>query len=326
MRQTRRQFFFTAAAATLAATTPLAARAADVYPSRPVRLVVGFPAGGPVDIVARITGQCLGQRFGQPFIVENRPGAGGNIGTDSVVRAAPDGYTLLMCGPVNTINTSLYQNLPFNFSSDIAPVASVVRVPLVMVVNPSLPVRTVSQFIEYAKGHPGQLNMASGGNGTPHHVAGELFKLLTGVDMRHVPYRGSAPALSDLVGGQVQVMFDPMPSSMEYVNSGRLRALAVTTLQRTALWPDVPAVSEVVPGYEAYSWYGVGAPSHTPPAIISLLNKEVNVALIEAKTRARLESFGGAELLGSSEDFGRLIATETDKWRHVIQVAHIKLD
>jgi tripartite-type tricarboxylate transporter receptor subunit TctC len=325
MRQTRRQFFFTAAAATLAATTSLAARS-DAYPSRPVSIVVGFPAGGPVDIVARITGQCLAQRLGQPFIVENRPGAGGNIGTDSVVKAAPDGYTLLMCGPVNTINTSLYENLPFNFSSDIAPVASVVRVPLVMVVNPSLPVRTVAEFIQYAKGHPGQINMASGGNGTPHHVAGELFKLLTKVDMQHVPYRGSAPALSDLVGGQVQVMFDPMPSSMEYVNSGRLRALAVTTLQRTAAWPDVPALNEVVPGYEAYSWYGVGAPRHTPPAIISLLNKEINAALIEAKTRTRLESFGGAELAGSSQDFGRLIAAETDKWRRVIQVAHIKLD
>lgn len=325
MKTTRRQFLLSALAAGAGATGAIHARA-ESYPSRPVRIVVGFPAGGPVDIVARITAQCLAERLGQPFIVENRPGAGGNIGTDSVVRAAPDGYTLLMCGPVNTINTSLYENLPFDFSTDIAPVAGVIRVPLVMVVNPSLPVRTVAEFVEYAKERPGKVNMASGGNGTPHHVAGELFKLLTGVDMQHIPYRGSAPALADLVGGQVQVMFDPIPSSMEYVNSGRLRALAVTTLQRATMWPDLPTVNERVPGYEAYSWYGVGAPRYTPTAIIALLNRELNAGLAEAKTRSRLESIGGAGLAGSSQDFGRLIATETEKWRRVIQVAHIRLD
>jgi len=321
-----RRLAFAAVAGFVVVAGAIAPAAALDWPTRPVRIIIPLGAGGGGDVFTRLFAEQLQKRLGQPFVVENRPGAGGNIGTDTVVKASPDGYTLLMCGPVNTINTSLYPNLPFDFSSDIAPVAGVIRVPLVMVVHPSFPARTVGDFIAYAKAHPGKVNMASGGNGTPHHVAGELFKMMTGVEMQHVPYRGSAPALADLVGGQVQVMFDPIPSSKEYVNSGRLRALAVTTQQRAAMWPALPTVSEVVPGYEAYSWYGVGAPRQTPAPIVSLLNREVNSALAEAKTRAQLEAIGGAELSGSSQEFARLIAAETDKWRRVVQVAHIRLD
>jgi tripartite-type tricarboxylate transporter receptor subunit TctC len=277
-------------------------------------------------MVARITAQWLTQRLGQAFVVENRPGAGGNVGTESVVRAAPDGYTLLVCGPVNTINTSLYEKLNFNFSTDIAPIAGIVRVPLVMVVGPSITARTVKEFITYAKAHPGKINVASGGNGTPQHVAAELFKMMAGVDMVHVPYRGTALALNDLFGGQVQVMFEAMPAVIGHINSGKLHALAVTTSVPSPVLPALSTVAEFVPGYEAYSWYGLAAPSHTPPEIIALLNKQINAALGDDKFKARLEALGGTILGGSAEDLGRLVAVETNKWRKVVQGAHIKVD
>lgn len=325
MTLTRRKLLLTLVGTGIGASLTTPSRA-DIYPLRPVRLVVGFPAGGPVDIVARLTAQWLTERLSQPFVVENRPGAGGNIGTESVVRSVPDGYTLMVCGPVNTINTTLYDKLTFNFSTDIAPVAGIVRVPLVMLVPPSFPAQTVSDFLAFAKAHPGQLNFASGGNGTPQHVAGELFKMMAGVDMVHVPYRGTALALTDLIGGQVQVMFEAMPSTVEHIKSGRLRALAVTTSTRSSVLPDVPTVAEYVPGYEAYSWYGVGAPSRTPVDIVSLLNREVNAALADDKFKARLAALGGSALGGSSAAFTQLIEAETDKWRKVIRSASIKLD
>ena len=303
MTHTRRQILLSAAGLAMGASRLAPARA-ESYPARPVRIVVGFPPGGPVDIAARMIASWLTERLGQPFIVDNRPGAGGNIGTESVVRATPDGYTLLLCGPVNTINTTLYDKLTFNFSADIAPVAAIVRVPLIMVVNPSVAARTVPEFIHYAKVHPAQLNMASAGNGTPQHVAGELFKMMAGVDMLHVPYRGSAPALNDLLGGQVQVMFDAMPSAIEHVKSGRLRALAVTTATRSAVLPDIPTVAEFMPDFEASSWYGVGAPSRTSTETVALLNAEVNAALADAKFKGKLTALGGSELAGSSADFG----------------------
>ena len=325
MTQTRRQFLLATAGAALAVAQAPLVRASG-YPTRPVRIVVGFASGGPMGMVAQLTAHWLSERLGQSFLVDNRPGAGGNIGTEAVVKAAPDGYTLLLCGPVNTINATLYDKLPFNFAADIVPVAGIARVPLVMVVNPSVPVQTVPEFIQYAKAHPGQINMASGGNGTPHHVAGELFKMMTGVEMQHVPYRGSGPALTDLIGGQVQVMFDPMPSAIEHVKSGRLRAIAVTSSARSAVLPDLPTVGEFVPEYEVNSWYGLGAPSRTPPEVVAILNREVNAALADASFRSKLEQLGGSELAGSSADFARLVANETDKWRKVIRAAHIKVD
>lgn len=324
MTPTRRNFLLTAAAGSLG--TLVTPAFAEIYPTRPVRIVVGFPPGGPMGIVAQLVAQWLSEKLGQPFIVENKPGAGGNVGTEAVVRAAPDSYSLLMCGPVNTINASLYNKLPFNFAEDIVPVASIVRVPLVMVVNPSLPARTLNDFVKYAKANPARLNMASAGNGTPQHVAGELFKMMTGVHMLHIPYRGSAPALTDLIGGQVQVMFDAMPSAIEHIKSGKLLPLAVTTANRAAVLPDVPTVSESVPGYEASSWYGLGAPIKTPTDIVMLLNREINSALANPKIKNRLESLGGLELGGSSADFGKMIANETVKWRGVIRAANIKVD
>lgn len=277
-------------------------------------------------IVAQLVAQSLTERLGRPFVVDARPGAGGNIGTDTVVKAAPDGYTLLMCGPVNTINATLYDALPFNFSADITPVAGITRVPLVMVVNIAVPAKTVTEFVEYAKSRSSGLNMASAGNGTPQHVAGELFKMMTGVSLQHVPYRGSAPALNDLLGGQVQVMFDAMPSAIAHVKSGRLRALAVTTARRAAALPDLPTIGEFIPGYEASSWYGIGAPARTPVEIVALLNREINATLLDPKVRTRLAELGGSELGGTSADLGRLVADETDKWRNVIRAANIKLD
>lgn len=325
MKLKRRQVLLTLAASATGLFSIPAARA-EGYPGRPVRIVVGFPQGGPVDIAARMIASWLTERLNQPFIVENKPGAAGNVATDAVLRAAPDGYTLLMCGPVNTINTSLYDKLSFDFTSDITPVAGIYRVPLVFVVNPSVGARSVPEFVQYAKSRPATLNMASAGNGTPQHVAGELFKSMAGVDMLHVPYRGSAPALTDLLGGQVQVMFDAMPSAIEHIKSGRLRALAVTTATRSGILPDTPTISEFVPDYEVSSWYGLAAPNRISPDIVARLNAEVNAALTNAAFRGRLAAVGGVPIGGSSSDFGRLIAGETDKWRKVIRSANIKPD
>ena len=325
MNRTRRQLLrFALGSAGLCAIAPAAL--AQAYPSRPVRIVVAFPAGGPVDIVGRMMAQWLSERLGQPFVVDNRPGAGGNIGAESVVKSAADGYTLLVCGPVNTINASLYANLSFDFAAAVTPVAGIVRVPLAMVVNPSLPVRSIPELIQYAKANPGRVNMASAGNGTPQHVAGELFKMMAGVDMLHVPYKGSAPAITDLLGGQVQLMFDAMPSAIEHVRAGRLRALGVTTARRAAILPDVPSVGEFLPGYEAGSWYGIVGPRDMPADVVKLLNEHVNAGLADAAIGKRLADMGGVELAGSPVQFGRLIAEETAKWRQVVRSASIRVE
>ena len=321
----RRRFLHLAAgAAALPAMSRIAS--AQAYPSRPVRIIVGFPAGGTVDIVARLTGQWLSERLGQPFIVENRPGAGGNIGAEVVVRAAADSYTLLVIAANNYINTTLYEKLNFNFIRDIAPVASIIRIPLVMEVNSTVPANTVPEFIAYAKANPGKINMASAGNGTASHVAGELFKMMTGVDLVHVPYRGEPPALTDLLGGQVQVLFGTMPASIEYIKAGKLRPLAATTATRSDALPDLPTVGEFVPGYEASSSLGFGAPKNTPAEIIDKLNKEINTALADPKMKSRLADLGGAVLAGSPADFGKLIADETEKWAKVVKFAGIKAE
>jgi tripartite-type tricarboxylate transporter receptor subunit TctC len=288
--------------------------------------VVGFAAGGNLDIIARLLGQWLSARFGQPFVVENRPGGGGNIGTEAVVRAPPDGYTLLLVGTPNMINATLYEKLNFNFIRDIAPVASIDRVPLVMEVNPAFPAKNVPEFIAYAKANPGKINMASAGTGTGQHVAGELFKMMAGIDMVHVPYRSAGPALADLIGGQVQVMFDGIPSSIEHLRAGRLRALAVTTATRLEVLPDIPTVGDFVPGYEASGVHGIGAPKNTPAEIVDELNKEINAALADPKMKARLADLGVAVLSGSPAAFGKLIAEETDKWAKVIRFAGLKAD
>jgi tripartite-type tricarboxylate transporter receptor subunit TctC len=301
------------------------ARALD-YPTRPVHLVVGYPAGGTTDILARLVGQYLSERLGQQFIIDNRSGAGNNIGTEVVVNAAPDGYTLLLINPANAINATLYEKLPFNFIRDIAPVAGIVRVPNVMEVNPAVPAKTVAEFIAYAKANPGKVNMASSGNGTSIHVSGELFKMMTGVDMLHVPYRGSAPALTDLMGGQVQVLFDNMPSSVEYLKAGKLRPLAVTTAARADALPGVPTVAETVPGYEASAWFGLGAPKGTPAEIVDKLNAAVNAGLADPKLKARLADLGGTMLTGPPVDFGKLIAAETEKWAKVVKFSGARPD
>lgn len=328
MRLLRRRFLALAASAAAAAAPPLAVRAAaaQTYPSRPVRIVVGFPPGGPMGTTASVIGQWLSARLGQPFVVDHRPGAGGNIGTEAVAKAAPDGCTLLMCGPVNTINATLYEGLAFDFARDIAPVSGVARVPLVMEVHPSVPARTASEFIAYAKANPGRIGMASAGNGTPQHVAGELFKMMAGVDLLHVPYRGSAPALADLLAGRVQVMFDAMPSSIEHIRAGRLRPLAVTTATRSDALPDVPVLGDVLPGFEASSWYGLGAPRGTPADIVDRLNKEVAAGLADPAMVARLAELGATPLAGSPADFGRLIATETERWAEVVRTAGIRVE
>jgi tripartite-type tricarboxylate transporter receptor subunit TctC len=297
---------------------------AQVYPSRPVRIISGAPAGGGMDIVARLIGQWLSERLGQQFIIENRPGAGTNIATEAVVRAAPDGYTLLVAFSSNAINATLNDGLNFNFIRDIAAVASLIRVPNVMLVHPSVPAKTIPEFISYAKANPGKINMASGGIGTPGHVCGELFKMMTGVNLVHVPYRGAAPALTDLLGGQVQVYFPGTTGSIEYIRAGQLRALAVTTTTRSEALPDLPTVSEFVPGFEASQWYGVGAPKTTPAEIVDRLNKEINAALADPKIKDRLTDLGGMILGGSPSDFGKLIAEETEKWGKVICAANIK--
>jgi len=299
------------------------ARALD-YPTRPVHVIVGYPAGGTVDILARLVGQYLSERLGQQFVIDNRSGAGNNIGTEVVVNAAPDGYTLLLVNPANGINATLYEKLPFNFIRDIAPVAGIIRVPNVMEVNPAVPAKTVAEFIAYAKANPGKVNMASSGNGTSIHVSGELFKMMSGVDMLHVPYRGSAPALTDLMGGQVQVLFDNMPSSIEYLKAGKLRPLAVTTATRSQALPDVPTVAETVPGYEASAWFGLGAPKGTPAEIVDKLNAAVNAGLADPKLKARLADLGGTPLAGAPGDFRKLIAEETEKWAKVVKFAGMK--
>jgi tripartite-type tricarboxylate transporter receptor subunit TctC len=299
---------------------------AQAYPTRPVRIIFGFAAGGAGDITARLIGQWLSERFGQQFIVENRPGAGGNIGAEAVVRAPPDGYTLLLVGNSSAINATLYDKLNFNVVRDIAPVASISREPNVMVVNPSVPAKTVPEFIAYAKANAGKLNMASGGNGSPSHVSGELFKMMAGVNLVHVPYRGAGPALTDLFGGQVQVYFAVMGSSVEYISAGKLRALAVTTATRSEALPDIPTMNEFVPGYEASAFYGLGSPKNTPAEIVDRLNKEINAALADSKIKARLAELGGTVLPGSPADFGKLIADETEKWGKVIRATNIKAE
>jgi tripartite-type tricarboxylate transporter receptor subunit TctC len=294
------------------------------YPSRPVRWIVPFPPGGGTDILARLIGQWLSERLGRQFVIDNRPGGGSNIGTEAVVHAPPDGYTLLLAASVHTINPSLYDNLNFNFIRDIAPVAGIMRVPNVMVVNPSVPARSVPEFIAHARANPGKINMASAGIGTSQHVAGELFKLMAGIDMVHVPYRGTAPALADLLGGQVQVLFMSPASSTGYIRAGTLRGLAVTSSTRSQALPDLPPLGDFLPGFEASLMYGLGVPKNTPAEIVDKLNKEVNAGLADPNVKARLAGLDGALLGGSPDDFGQLIAEETEKWRKVIRLANIK--
>jgi tripartite-type tricarboxylate transporter receptor subunit TctC len=319
----RRIFLHLAAGA---AALPAASRiaSADTYPSRPVRIVVGFPAGNASDTIARLAAQNLSERLGQSFLIENRPGAGGNIGAEAVVKAPSDGYTLLSVGISASINATLYDKLNFNFMHDIAPAASICSVPNVMVVNPSVPAKTVPEFIAYAKANPGKINMASAGNGSASHLAGELFSIMAGVDLVHVPYRGSF--LPDLLAGQVQVVFGPMPVAIANIRIGKLRALAVTSAARSAALPDIPTVGETVPGYEASAWYGLGAPKNTPAEIIAKLNKETNAGLTDPKMKARLSDIGAVPTPMTSDEFGKLIAAETEKWGKVIRAANIKPD
>jgi tripartite-type tricarboxylate transporter receptor subunit TctC len=325
MKLPRRNFLHLAAGAAALPAVSRVAQAKD-YPTRPVRVIVPLAPGGATDIVARLIGQWLSERLGQPFVIDNRPGGGTNIGTEAVVRAPPDGYTLLLVPPNSAINVTLYEKLNFNFIRDIAPVAGIISHPLVMVTNPSVPATTVPEFIAYAKANPRKLNMASPGNATPNHVSGELFKMMTGVDMVHVPYRSGGPALTDLIAGQVQVMFPATVSSIEYIRDSRLRALAVTTATRSELLPDIPTVGEFVPGYEASGWFGVGAPKGIPAEIVEKLNKEINAGLADPKLKARLADVGGDVLTLSPADFGRLIAEETEKWAKVVKFANIKPD
>jgi tripartite-type tricarboxylate transporter receptor subunit TctC len=323
MKLPRRQFLHLAVGAAALAVSPRIALA-QAYPTRPVRFIVGLAAGGGADILARLMGQWLSERLGQQFVIENRPGAGTNVATEAVVRAPADGYTLLMVLPPNAVNATLYQKLNFNFIRDIAPVAGLIRTPLAMEVNPSFPAKTVPEFIAYAKAFPNKISMASAGIGTSGHVAGELFKMMAHVDMVHVPYRGGAPAIIDLLGGQVQVLFDPVSSSIEYIRAGKLRALAVTTASRSEAFPNTPTVAEFVPGYEASAFFGVGAPKHTPADIIEKLNKEINAGLADPKLKARLADLGGTVIAGSPADFRKLIADETQKWATVVKFAGIK--
>jgi tripartite-type tricarboxylate transporter receptor subunit TctC len=325
MKLQRRKFLRIAAGA---AVFPIMGRraVAQAYPSRPVRLMVGFAAAGPTDIVARLIGQWLTERLGQQVVVENRPGAGGNIATEAVVNAVPDGHTLLLVAPAYTINVTLYERLNFDFLRDIVPVAGILRTVYVMVVNAALPVRTVPEFIAYAKANPGRINMASAGSGTPQHVAGELFKLTTGIDMVHVPYRGAAPALTDLIGGQVQVMFDNLTSALETIRAGKVRALAVATETRSEALPDLPTVAEFVPGFEASAAFGIGAPRGTPLGVIERLNREINAGLADPAIKARFADLAGTVLPGSADDFGRLIVSETEKWAKVVRFSGARPD
>jgi tripartite-type tricarboxylate transporter receptor subunit TctC len=321
----RRRFLHLAAGA---AALPALSRTtrAQAYPSRPVRWIVPFPPGGPAEILARLFGQFMSGRLGQPFVIENRPGAGGNIGTEAVVRSPPDGYTMLLVTTANAINASLYEQLSYNFIRDIAPVAALIRVPAVLAINPMVPVDSVPAFIAYAKANPGRLNRASAGNGTIQHVAGEMFKMMTGVSLQHVPYRGQAPALTDLIGGQVQVMFDSMPASIEHIRAGKVRALAVTTAARSDVLPQLPTVRDFVPGFEASAWYGVAMPANTPRVSVDKINEEINAAFADPRIKGQLLDLGGTILAGSAADFAKLIADETEKWGKVIRAAKIKAE
>jgi len=325
VRFPRRQLLHLAAGAVALPAASWIARA-QTYPTRPVRLIAPAPPGGPIDISARLIGQWLSERLGQPFTIENRPGAGVNMGTEAAVRAPADGYTLVLVSAGNAINATLYEKLSYNFIRDVAPVAGFYRVPMVMEVNPSVPAKTVLEFIAYAKANPGKLNMGSAGIGSPQHVAGELFKMMTGVDMVHVPYRGVGPALTDLLGGQMQVMFDSPPASIEHIRAGTLRALGVTAATPLEVLPDTPIVGNFVPGFEASAWYGVGVPKDAPAEIIDKLNKEINAAFDDPRMKRRLADMGGTALAGSPADFGKLIVVETEKWGKVVKFSGAKLD
>ena len=305
---------------------PAATARAQDYPTRPVRWVVPYPPGGTTDVLARLIGEYLSRKMGQQFFIDNRPGAGNNIGTDAVVKAAPDGYTVLLVNPANGINASLYKSLPFNFIRDIAPVGGFVRVPNVMEINRDVPAKTVAEFIAYAKANPGKINMASSGLGTSVHLSGELFMAMTGVKMTHVPYRGAGPALTDLISGQVHVLFHNLPSWVEHIRAGTLRGLAVTTEQPSPALPGVPTVAETVPGYEASAWFGMGAPKDTPRPIIDKLNAAINEALKDPEMLKKLADLGGTPIGGTPEDFGKVVAAETEKWRKVVEFAGVKLD
>jgi tripartite-type tricarboxylate transporter receptor subunit TctC len=323
MNRPRRQFLQLAAGAAMLPAMPRLARA-QAYPSRPPRIIVGAPAGGGIDITARLIGQWLSERLGQQFVIENRPGAGGDIAAEAVARAASDGYTLFLANTANAVNATLNERPGFNFIRDVAPVGALMRVPLVIVVNPSLAAKTVPEFIAHAKANPGKINMGLGGTGGVDQMAGELLKMMTGVNMIQVPYRGLAPALADLLGGQVQVLFASVPSSIEYIRAGQLRALAVTTAMRSEALPELPTVDEFLPGFEASQWYGIAVTNGTPADIVDKLNKEINAGLADPKMKARLAELGGMVLAGSPADFAKLIAAETEKWGKVIRAANIK--
>ncbi len=325
MNLRRRQFLHLAASATAFLAAPRIAQAQN-YPARPVRLIVGFTPGGAADISARLIGQWLSERLGQQFVIENRPGAGTNIATEAVVRAAPDGYTLLLVSVANTVNATLYDRLGFNFIQDVAPVAGLIRGPLVMELNPAVAARTVPEFIAYARANPGKVNAASAGNGTPSHMALEMFRMSTGLDIVHVPYRGAAPALTDLIAGQVELFFDNLPTSLEYIRAGKVRPLAVTTAQRATLLPELPALGEFVPGYEVSSWFGIGAPKGTPTDIVALLNREIDAGLADRKLAARIAEMASVPLPMTPAAFGDLIAAETAKWAAVVKFSGVKAE
>jgi tripartite-type tricarboxylate transporter receptor subunit TctC len=326
MTRLSRRKFLRLAAGTMAVPAVLRAARADAYPSRPVHLIIGYLPGGSADMTARLFGQWLSERLGQQFVVESRAGASTNIATEAVVRAPPDGYTLLLPSPANATNASLYAKLNFDFLHDIEPVAGLIRFPDVVDVNLDLPVKTIPELIAYAKANPGALNFASSGVGSTLHVAGELFKMMTGVNIVHVPYRGGAPAMLDLIAGRAQVMFDNVPTSVEYIRAGKIRPLAVTSATRIALFPDLPTVADYVPGYEASAWYGIGAPKGTPPEIVDKLNREINAILADPAVKTKLAALGASLLPGSPADFGKLVADETEKWRKVIRFAGIKAE
>jgi tripartite-type tricarboxylate transporter receptor subunit TctC len=325
MSQSRRQFFRQLAGAAGLAALPQATDAQD-YPLRPVRWLLGYTAGGTTDIISRLVTQPLTERLGQPFIIEPRPGAGTNLATEFVVRAAPDGYTLLFVGAPNAINASLYSNLNFNFVRDIAAVAGIASVPMVLIVHPSVPATTIPELLAYAKANPSKINMASSGIGTTPHLAGELFRMMAGVNIQHIPYRGAAPAMTDLLAGQVQIYFSTTPSSMEYIRTGRVRGLAVTTATRLDVLPELPAISEFVQGYEASAWYGVGAPRETPRQIVDKLNREINVVLADSRIKAKFDDLGCVLIKSSPAEFGRMIAEETEKWGRVVKFAGLRSD
>jgi tripartite-type tricarboxylate transporter receptor subunit TctC len=323
MNRQRRQFLHLAAGGAALLARPWLARA-QAYPSQPVRIIAGFPPGGPSDLLARLMGQYLSERLGQPFIVENRPGAASNLATEAVVRAPADGHTLLLAVTTNAINATLYDNLKFDFLRDIAPISGLIRFANVMEVNPTFPAKTVPEFIAYAKAHPGEINMATVGPGSIQHVCGELFKIMTGVDLVAVSYRGTPPALTDLIGGRMHVTFDPVPSSIEYVRSGKLRALAVSTATRSDILPDVPTIGEFVPGYEASAWNGLAAPRNTPASVIETLNREINAGMADPKIKAQLANLGGTVIAGRAADFSKFIAGEVEKWGKVVKTAGIR--